>query len=345
MSQAKSANVAGIGSVLESFVGPHENTHDTIVWGSGFVKRPIADSSVSRKTYVTSVRGKLSAKYLSGFKGTLGDPALLIAKYFSPTFDEKKQNKIGVIPHYADKENEAIFKLINSSESFVLIDVERPMAQVINEIAQMKVVISSSLHGLIIADSFGIPNFWVSVSDNVAGSGFKFLDYFSGVGRSEEEVLVDLDSLTENSILQMAKRWKPVTDLKIIQTNLENALYEGVSWLDMKSQTAIQERVNILSEWDLNELDDGVYKFYTGDLNLMRLAGTVDSDRFRILLTRVRDAGGKFIGMKRGFSYFKIGSVPEKVHYLNPLGGYLGIKIWLRFLKRFVYTTTRRNNG
>ena len=43
-------------------------------------------------------------------------------------------------------------------------------------------VLSSSLHGLVAADSFGVPNRHIVLSHKPKGDGFKFDDYYSAYG-------------------------------------------------------------------------------------------------------------------------------------------------------------------
>jgi pyruvyltransferase len=53
---------------------------------------------------------------------------------------------------------------------------------VLTEIAQCRCILSSSLHGLIAADSFHIPNLHIVFSDRPLGDGYKFDDYYSAYG-------------------------------------------------------------------------------------------------------------------------------------------------------------------
>ena len=55
----------------------------------------------------------------------------------------------------------------------------------IDKILSCEVILSSSLHGIIIADAYAIPNQWSTFTDKIAeGAEFKFHDYFLSVEKN-----------------------------------------------------------------------------------------------------------------------------------------------------------------
>ena len=66
-------------------------------------------------------------------------------------------------------------------EAFEHLFVGRDPLEVIREIATCERIVSSSLHGLVTADAFGIPRRW-QLSERVRGAAFKFRDYAAALG-------------------------------------------------------------------------------------------------------------------------------------------------------------------
>ena len=113
----------------------------------------------------------------------LADPGLL-ASLLVPT--QKKKYDIGLIPHYVDAREECFQEMKNHYPNSILINVQDDPISVIETIGQCKSVLSTNLHGLILADSFGIPNHWCVCSDRILGKGYKFRDYYSSYGLDAE---------------------------------------------------------------------------------------------------------------------------------------------------------------
>ena len=69
---------------------------------------------------------------------------------------------------------------------------------IIDKICSCEFIVSSSLHGLIVSDSYNVPNLWASFpKDNINGGLFKYKDYFSSVGRNESALPIGIMSLDE----------------------------------------------------------------------------------------------------------------------------------------------------
>jgi pyruvyltransferase len=185
-----------IGSILGANLGRWKS--NCIVWGSGFV-RPGVRTLKPKAIY--AVRGPLSREeFLSqGIEcpEVYGDPGLLLPRYYKPTKEAKY--KLGIIPHYIDAGHEWIRKHLNycKYEDILVIDVLDHIERVIESICSCEMIISSSLHGIVTADAYGIPSLWVEFSDKVIGKGFKFRDYFMSVGIEPYEPFQIRDSGVE----------------------------------------------------------------------------------------------------------------------------------------------------
>jgi pyruvyltransferase len=127
-----------------------------------------------------------------------GDPALLMPKLF-PNLELKTQrNKIIVIPNL----NEEKVCIENTPENFTYISPMNHWTFVLNEILTSELVLSSSLHGIILAEAFGVP---VRFVKPVGGETmFKYEDYYLGTNRElTQEPSTFKDPITSKSGIEM----------------------------------------------------------------------------------------------------------------------------------------------
>jgi len=156
-----------IGSIMEHLPEPYTGTVAGIGIGN---KRTRADLSQAN---VLALRGNLTLKRtVTNGIPLLADPGLLATDLLIER--PPVEYKFGVIAHHADRSLEVPPGALN-------IDIKSPISQVITEAAQCSYIITSSLHGLILADALGIPRMWKTFS-RVQGAGFKFKDYASSLG-------------------------------------------------------------------------------------------------------------------------------------------------------------------
>lgn len=206
--------IFGIGSILDFA------TKNCIIWGSGFREY---NSKTSCKNIV-AVRGYKTLNLLpppiNKDKIAIGDPALLLPLVFSP--NKIGDNHISIIPHY--KEISLMSNL--NQNNYNLIDIRTDnIEEFVTKLNSSKYILSSSLHGLIIAHAYNIKALWIKYG-NVGSSDFKYFDYFSSVNINnypnlEAEDILNLDpSEIERLFLKYDKQSLPQIDLKNIQFNL-----------------------------------------------------------------------------------------------------------------------------
>jgi pyruvyltransferase len=112
-----------------------------------------------------------------------GDPALLLPEVYNPKIEKKY--KIGLIPHWQTKKLEKYDVLKN--ENVVLINFHnyKKWTDVIDLILSCKYIVSESLHGLIIAEAYNIPNLWIDIDLNHKYD-IKFHDFFLSLKKDRE---------------------------------------------------------------------------------------------------------------------------------------------------------------
>ena len=170
------------------------------ILGTGFMYRESIRSFDQAR--ILAIRGELSRNKIGAPKDTvLGDPGLLVARFLSKR--QKKRYTLGIIPHYVDKKDIRISKLREKYTREVLfIDIQSDPVEVLRNIDKCEFILSSSLHGLVFADSLGIPNIWMILSERVSGGGFKFYDYNSALGKDQKPVAISGDETLSDLIMQ-----------------------------------------------------------------------------------------------------------------------------------------------
>jgi pyruvyltransferase len=113
----------------------------------------------------------------------LGDPGLLAADLIDDPEPEKIYD-LGIVPHWSDRILEQRPEFYSSKWDTKVILADRPAMEVITDISHCHKIVTSSLHGMILADSFGIPRRLELVPDwdPSQGGDFKFRDYGESVG-------------------------------------------------------------------------------------------------------------------------------------------------------------------
>lgn len=146
------------------------------------------------------MRGVLTRESLGLDSNTpLGDLGLIADTLIPIKRPLVKSYHVGIVPHFRDKGDSWVKHV---SENFngrvAIVDVERSAESVANEISKCDLIVSSSLHGIIVADAFDIPSVWCELSDKVVGGGFKFRDYGSSID-------IDLQPIKPNELKDLSR--------------------------------------------------------------------------------------------------------------------------------------------
>ena len=125
-----------------------------------------------------------------------------------------KKYDLCIIPHYIDiKKSKFIQRKIHVKNS-ILLNIKKTPIKFLKSMMKCKSVISSGLHGLIIADCLGIPNMRMVVSDKILGGDYKFMDYYSSYGlQSAPKIDLRKAIFTEKSLKYVKENYTISLDM------------------------------------------------------------------------------------------------------------------------------------
>ena len=209
--------LVGLGSLAESL------RSGDIVWGTGSFDPTPWEASKMR---VLATRGPLTAR--SGglsVDPVYGDPGLLISR-FIPRPNRTQARSILAIPHYSESHSiSAQIRRLRDRDGvdIAIVDIQDPdTARIASTIAESRLVLSSSLHGIVAAEALGVPAVWMTPGKSVRGGKFKFQDYYLGTGREPSNPIDWRDAA------DLSQEVHNVVDLESTKQRLERVLIE---WL------------------------------------------------------------------------------------------------------------------
>lgn len=197
-------------SVIGSILSFH-NLNNIEVWGTGVISDNVTIEGKPIKVH--ALRGPLTAGYLKS-KGIespdiYGDPAILLPLFYTPKVEKKY--KLGVILHKLDRDDESYEDLL-STKGVLDIDIYSGTTNFIDQVASCEFIASSSLHGLIAADSYNIPRTWLHGGAVEKHDRFKFDDYFLGMGFTDSINPHD-GPLNRSSIIESSEKYSHAPNL------------------------------------------------------------------------------------------------------------------------------------
>jgi polysaccharide pyruvyl transferase WcaK-like protein len=246
--KSTSPRMAAVGTIGQSFGGG-----EVWFWGTGCSnwRNPLArpnerlpfEVPPDSRFVVAATRGPISERLLTGASGhkpgVYGDPVWLLPQFYRPAV--KKKWKIGVILHLSELDGRSSvarprpemrrFDIpAELADEVHLISTCTPISiqgigDKIDEILGCERIVSTSLHGMVIAESYGIPCLYFDPNGKAAGPERKPLDpdsrldlriadLYAGLGQSKLMTYVQpRDALTDWQAVMTAldRLWQPVT--------------------------------------------------------------------------------------------------------------------------------------
>lgn len=233
--------IMGIGSLLDNILLDKNDKkiikNPIYIYSTGFGfeeggffhnQNIILPEKLKRNVIPIALRGKLTKQRIEKLTNncvncTLGDGGLLSYLLVDKSKIKQKYD-MGIVPHYADRNDNIWIKILEQNPNSRILDVRKPPIEFLHDLCECKTIMSSAMHPLIASDSLGIPNLWVRISEETT-SRYKFEDYYS-VYDIKQPVPIDLYSNSEkvNEEFIRANYMININEVEKIQEELLSAL-------------------------------------------------------------------------------------------------------------------------
>lgn len=162
------------------------------IWGSGIHTLRTAKITIKKEKFIKydirAVRGPItrSILQLAGYScpKIYGDPAILMPLIYSGKRGKCRDN-VSIIKHitndHSKEKNNYSYIKMNTTD----------YKKVIDQIINSKKIISSSLHGIILAEAYGVPA--VFLNKGMSNEKMKFFDWYLSTNRTEIKIANSLD--------------------------------------------------------------------------------------------------------------------------------------------------------
>lgn len=187
--EQEGGRLLGIGSIA------HRALPGDVIWGSGSKPVPLALTPEEKaRIDVRAVRGPITLDYLKSQGldvsrvGPFFDPGLLIGEIFPGQVADCRRlahrpSGVMIVPHYKDTSE----MLARHGDRFRIRSTDCDLFTFLADLLSAELILSSSLHGIILAEGLGIPAMLLRPPVSEAMS--KYEDYYLGTGRSSFSVL------------------------------------------------------------------------------------------------------------------------------------------------------------
>lgn len=172
---------------------------DSVVWGTGIMNAKNAVGLVRNSQYmkldIRAVRGPITREILTrlGYDCpcVFGDPGVLMPLIYNPKI--KKQHRIGMICHHlSNVESKDIYKIDVATDDY---------KSFIDELLSCEMIVSSSLHGIILAESYKVPT--IFLNNGVWEQTAKYMDWYYSTNRYNIKMISSLEELSKVTPMEL----------------------------------------------------------------------------------------------------------------------------------------------